>query len=340
MSFADVLGQEAAVGLLTRSLRRGRVAHGYIFSGTEGIGKRRVAFELARALLCEARGEGGDAACGTCRSCQRLERGTHPGWRVVTLPEDKRDIPVATIREQVLDPLGLRELDGGWRVFAVDPAEAMNAEAANCLLKTLEEPSPRVVLVLVTARFDHLLPTLRSRCQVVRFRPLPPDLGRRVLAAAAPTAAPADRDEALRTAGGSPGLALRVLAAGALDAWRRWGERVLAAGPADALELAAELSDWLKQGTATLEERRARARPFLELLALRLRDRFLAAEGLAPGSPADVRFPGEKALDLIERVFEAQDDLDRNLKVDFVFDKLILACADAAGSMAQGPWRG
>ncbi|MBI3270551.1 MAG: DNA polymerase III subunit [Planctomycetes bacterium] len=322
MSFADLLGQDAAVSFLRNALRRGRLAHAYIFSGPEGVGKRRLARELARALSCERRREDGAEACGECRSCGRFDRAGHEGYREVGVPEDRREIPVDAIRQGVLEPLGVRAFQGAWRVFVVDPADAMNAEAANCLLKTLEEPSPRVVLVLVTARIDHLLPTLLSRSQVVRFRPLPLELGRRILGEAT-RAEPAELDEALRAAGGSPGLALRVLERRAIDAWKKWGERVLGLRPVEAVEVAAEVADWIKKAGSTLEERRERARPFLELLALRLRERFLA--GVGPGTDSS---DGAGDLDLAERVLDAQLSLNRNLKVDFVLEDLFLAIAD------------
>ncbi|MBI5369124.1 MAG: hypothetical protein HZA54_18960 [Planctomycetes bacterium] len=337
MSFAEILGQDGPVSLLTGALARERVAHGYVLTGPEGVGKRRAAAELARALLCPRRAPGTAEACGACPECVRCARGTHSSYQVVTVPEDKREIPIAWVRERVIEPLGLRSADGGWRVFVVDPADALNAEAANCLLKTLEEPSPRVALVLVTARVEHLLPTILSRCQVLRFRPLPLAIGRRVLAAAAPAAKPAELDQALAAAAGSPGLALRVLSHKVLAAWSKWGDRILAMGPVEAMDLAAEVADWLKKGAATLEDRRVKARPFLELLALRLRERFLAEQGLAPATPGAAPGP-RRPLELAERVMEAQLALDRNLKVDFVIEELFLAIADqAAYPGAQNP---
>ncbi|HEY7376904.1 MAG TPA: DNA polymerase III subunit delta' [Polyangia bacterium] len=169
MRLADLVGQDTARTALLRAIERGHLAHAYLFDGPAGVGKRGAALGLAMALNCtEAPGSG----CGACEVCRRIEAGLHPdvprfgpsgpGGQIVI--DDARTIQ-ALARS--------RPHEAAARVIVVEDADAMNPNAANCLLKTLEEPLARNHLVLCTTAPDRLLPTIRSRTQSVRFRPLP-----------------------------------------------------------------------------------------------------------------------------------------------------------------------
>jgi DNA polymerase-3 subunit delta' len=203
LRFQDILGQRPALDLLRRALREGRLPHALLFQGPEDVGKATVARTLAAALMC-AQVKDGDP-CGRCDACRRVGAGVHPDLLVVTrLPrkpggrrdaedheEDeesgeaespaagrrggadlKREIVVEQIRE-LCEHAAFAPREGSRRVFVVDPADRMNRSAQNALLKTLEEPPGRALLVLVTARPHLLLPTVRSRCLPVRFAALP-----------------------------------------------------------------------------------------------------------------------------------------------------------------------
>jgi DNA polymerase-3 subunit delta' len=162
----DVIGQERVIDGLRRAVATGRVPHAYLFEGPAGVGKRGAALGLALALTCpEAPGRG----CGVCETCRRIEAGVHPD-----VPTFAPDGPQLVI-EQAKAIVGLaqsRPHEAAARVIVVDDADALNASAANSLLKTLEEPAPRNHLVLCTSAPDRLLPTIRSRAQRVRFRAL------------------------------------------------------------------------------------------------------------------------------------------------------------------------
>lgn len=176
MRLEELIGQEQAVTVLQRAIATARVPHAYLFEGPDGVGKRTAAVGLAMALNCEAptgraetRAETG-AACGVCESCRRIDQGLHPD--VVTFAADGTQIVMEQAQEIVA--LGQRRPhEGRARLVIVDGAEALNANASNCLLKTLEEPSSGTHLVLVTAAPDRLLGTIRSRTQRVRFRRVP-----------------------------------------------------------------------------------------------------------------------------------------------------------------------
>jgi DNA polymerase-3 subunit delta' len=172
--FRDILGQERVISHLKTAMAKGRLSHAYLFLGPEGVGKASVARALAAALNCAQPLTDGDA-CGACPSCRRLLGGTHPDFLVISPEESKAQISIDQIRElrrlTEYPPLG-----GGWRVVIIKPAEALTAQndaAANALLKTLEEPPDRNVLVLTALGEADLLPTVVSRCHKLAFTPLP-----------------------------------------------------------------------------------------------------------------------------------------------------------------------
>ena len=164
-------GQERAVAQLRRSIERGRVPHAYLFSGPPGAPLGDAAIALAMALACQrAPGNGCGADPDTmCSACAKIASGIHPD--VVTLVREgaAQIVPIESVRNQVIARIGFPPHEGEIRVFVVEEATAMAPPAANALLKTLEEPPSRTLFVLCTTAPDQLLPTIRSRCQRVRF---------------------------------------------------------------------------------------------------------------------------------------------------------------------------
>jgi DNA polymerase-3 subunit delta' len=205
VKLADVLGHEAAVAELRRVIAADRVPAALLLLGPAGIGKRALADALAARLLCAA---GTDDACGVCPQCTRIAGGTHPDLRVVVRDADRKDVRTEQIRE-LTRWLSLTPLMAARKVGIVDGAHEVNEHGQNALLKTLEEPPGRTVLILTASAPSLLLPTVRSRCRQVRLDPLPAPLVRRIIEAGGVDAAEA---EVLATlAEGSPGRA-RALA--------------------------------------------------------------------------------------------------------------------------------
>ena len=159
-------GQDRVVGLLRRAIERGRVPHAYLFSGPVGAPLLDTAHALAAALNCQV--SKGDA-CGECEACSKIIGGIHPD--VVTLVREgaANIVPIESVRNQVIARIGLPPHEADVRVFVVEEATAMAPPAANALLKTLEEPPARTLFVLCTTAPEQLLPTIRSRCQRMRF---------------------------------------------------------------------------------------------------------------------------------------------------------------------------
>lgn len=171
MPFADILGHERIVEVLRRSLRNNKTAHSYLFEGVPGCGRRKTALALIQALFCQILP---DDACGTCPSCRKIAGGNHPDIHLLAPLPDKRDISVDQLRELQRD-LSLRPYEAPRKACILEPAERMNISSANSLLKTLEEPPGDALLILITENAGMLLPTIRSRCQLIRFAPLPPE---------------------------------------------------------------------------------------------------------------------------------------------------------------------
>jgi DNA polymerase-3 subunit delta' len=200
----DLVGHARAVAWLRRAADDARMPGALLLVGAAGVGKRTLAHGLAARLLCEAP-EAGDA-CARCAACTRLAAGTHPDLRVVARDDERRDIRIEQVRD-LLRWLALAPLAGGRKVALVADAHCLNEHGQNALLKTLEEPPPSAVLILTATAPALLLPTVRSRCRVVRLDPLPDDDVVRVLTARGVDVA---RARALAPlAGGAPG---RVLA--------------------------------------------------------------------------------------------------------------------------------
>jgi len=172
MSFRELAGHWRPVGLLSRSIARASLPPSLIFSGPEGVGKRRVALATAQAVNCLSplRGmpDGVEFdACGTCGACRRIARGVHADVRFI-VPGETGAIKIEQIRDAI-DETMYRPFEGNRRVTVIDDADALVVQAQNALLKTLEEPPAASLFILITSRVDALLATVRSRCSQVRF---------------------------------------------------------------------------------------------------------------------------------------------------------------------------
>ncbi len=163
----QVIGQDKILSLLDYSLKTNAIAHAYLLVGPRHVGKRTLAINLAQALNCD----GSEVPCGECRSCQRIREGKHPDVTPIGL-DSRTEISIDDIR-------GLQHLanlppyEGRCKLFVIDEAEYLSTEAANSLLKILEEPPPSVVWLLLAAEEDRLLPTIVSRCQRLELKPVP-----------------------------------------------------------------------------------------------------------------------------------------------------------------------
>jgi DNA polymerase III subunit delta' len=176
----DFLGHEQVRERFRRTIAQRRLGGSYLLVGPPGVGKRTFAIKLAQALLCTELAEVEFDACGHCPGCQQVQALSHPDLIMVGCPEDKSSLPVDLLigppqnrlREGFCYDISLKPFWGDRKVGIIDDADTLAQEGANSLLKTLEEPPPGVVLLLIATSLQKQLPTIRSRCQIVQFNPL------------------------------------------------------------------------------------------------------------------------------------------------------------------------
>jgi DNA polymerase-3 subunit delta' len=232
--FRTIAGHQRLLALLSRAIARDTLPPSLLFAGTRGIGKRPVAAAIAETLNClNPRAEGAFEidACGECAACKRIMRGVHPDVIVIE-PGDTGSIKIDPIRD-VIDRSNYRPFEGKRRVVIVDDADALVEAAQHALLKTLEEPPPASVFILISSMADVLLPTVRSRCRPLRLSDLSPADVAAILVRDHGYAQPAAHAAAAE-AGGSIGRALEARSVDVADA-RASAQRLL--------EQAARLSD-------------------------------------------------------------------------------------------------
>lgn len=224
--------------IVSEAFVAGRLSHALLLAGAAGVGKRRFARRIAAAALCErADGE----VCGVCRSCRQFGGGAHPGYTVLQRDEDRRDIAIDAVRE-LCSKLAMTSHNGRAKIALIDPVDALNQNGANALLKTLEEPSPGSLLLLISERPLALPATLRSRCQLLRFGLPQLDRARDWLTIQSPQTSVEERESALTLSRGAPLRAAELLADGeSLESYKQWSilMRELSDGRAAPLQVAA-----------------------------------------------------------------------------------------------------
>jgi DNA polymerase III subunit delta' len=195
----ELVGQSQVADHLAAAVRRGAVSHAYLFVGPAGAGKKSAARALACAILCD------DDACGECSACRRVKRGAHPDVRVIA-PEGAATYMVDQVREIIRD-VHLSPVETNRKIFIVEAADSFNDGSANAFLKTLEEPPDDVIIILLATTYDGVLPTIASRCQVVRFHRMVPEEAIRLLV----ERTGADEEEAVAALAATGGVLARAV---------------------------------------------------------------------------------------------------------------------------------
>jgi DNA polymerase-3 subunit delta' len=211
MSFKTIKGQDRQIGTLVNALKGETLAHAYLFTGIPGIGKTTAAFALAKALHCKDKR---DDFCDVCVSCKKITHGTHPD--IVAIEPEGDSIKINQIRK-MQEQVSYTSYEGHHKIVLIDKAERMNIQSSNCLLKTLEEPPPHTVLILLTSVPYQLPSTVRSRCQRVMFQPLPEALIEEALQEKCGGEEGEKIQLIVSLAGGSLGKALRWMESGLLQ---------------------------------------------------------------------------------------------------------------------------
>jgi len=330
MAWHGIYGHDDVVERFRRALERGRLASSFLFVGLEGIGKRSFALKLAQALLCRTRPEQAMDPCGECPGCVQVAAGTHPDLERVAKPKDKSFLPLELLigdkehrmRRGLCHGIALKPFMGGRKIAIVDDADYLNEEGANSLLKTLEEPPPRSVLILIGTSPAKQLPTIRSRCQSIRFRPLDADTVTRLLVEHGMVETEAEARRLSSHCGGSLQRAAELADAG-LWAFRtqlydQLAQPILASG-----RLAKAVVAFVDEAGRDAPPRRRRARQVVGLAAEFYRGLVHALCDAPPTGDAELResvgramevWPGDElaAADCLDRCLEVAERIDRN----------------------------
>lgn len=332
MKFGDLIGQSAWTGRLRSALAAGRIVHAYLICAPSGGGKSLLADLLAQALLCQHPRQG--EPCGACHGCRMAASGNHPD--LIRVAPEGGSLPVEAIRA-LQEEMAVQAYQGGRRVVVIDQAHRMTPQAQNALLKTLEEPPEGVVMMLLSASAAQLLPTVRSRCQLIQLLPVPDEAGQAALQAQG--LAPDQAALALHLSGGYLGAALSLARdeaaqkrrTAAVEAWRAVAE----GGDRAALLERAPL--WAKQDRRELAA-------MLACWASLWRDALVMAEGgghilnldAADSLAGPARRAGAASLTrILEQTMKTAQSVTGNAQGTLALDRLLL---DIMEEQTQWQW--
>ncbi len=326
-----IRGHDELVERFRQALAADRLASTYLFVGPAGVGKRSFALQLAGALLCQNCPDRQLEMCGHCQSCKLLAAGSHPDLILVGRPPDKSFIPVETfigphdrrMRQGLCHDIGMKPFLGGRKVAVIDDADDLNVEGANSLLKTLEEPPPRSVLILIGTSAAQQLPTIRSRCQIIRFQPLADEVLVDLLLESESVDSRETAERLVPLSEGSLQRALEFADPELVEFRGRLLDQL--SGPIlDSVRLATAISARVDEAGKEAPKRRMRLRQILGFAADFYRAAMRAASGAPPGTDPLLQRAAEKALAAgaadperhaaaLERCLQALEHVDRNL---------------------------
>ncbi len=324
-------GHDEIVERFRKAVARGRLASTFLFVGPEGIGKRALALALAKSLLCQTRNEEELNPCGRCPSCVQVDAGIHPDIHVICLPEGKSTIPISLfigeddtrMREGLCHNISLKPFMGKRRFAIIDDADLIKQpEGSNCLLKTLEEPPPRSVIILIGTSAAKQLPTIRSRSQIVHFKPLAKEVVARILVEKQLVADPAEAERLAAQSGGSVTRAVKLADP---ELWRFRDELLMqfARPRLDSVSLAKSVNAFVEAAGKEAPPRRERARLVIGFAADFYRQLVYRQANLKTSNDATLmqhveaafragQTDQELAANRAERCLEAISHVDRN----------------------------
>ncbi|MFO0787901.1 MAG: DNA polymerase III subunit [Pirellulales bacterium] len=328
-----IIGHDEIVEHFRRTLAAGRLASTYLFVGPPGVGKKKFALELAHALLCTETPEASLAPCGQCASCRMFAAGNHPDLEVLGLLADASELKIEQFlgkdekrnQDGMCHNISLKPFFGKRKVAIVDDADLFNNSSANCLLKTLEEPPPSALMILIGTSPSRQLPTIRSRAQVVRFRTLAADVIADILLE---TGAIADRGDALRVAQLSEGSIERAvqLADPALRDFRNQLCSMLDSARLDSVRLTRAIQSFVDEAGKETSLRRERLRVVIGFALEFYRARLHASTAAESG----------RAIHALDVSLQALEHIDRNANIGLVIQSWCEGLADTTRSGVVG----
>lgn len=319
MPFSQIIGQLKALSLLRRALHGGRLAHGYLFTGPEGVGKSTTARALAAKLLCEQKG--GGPPCGFCPGCRKSTAGSHPDF--LLLRPEGAGIKINQVRE-LKKALTFPPFERGMRTVIIEDAQSMGREAGNSLLKLLEEPPPDNIILLIASDAEPMLETIVSRCQVIPFAPLTEAQTEQIIRRTHPQLSQEEARLLTKLTGGCPGRADALHSSEALNLHKECLDALLAgaASEAAAVEQALALAGRLAELKDDLNH-------FLDLLSLFFKE--VMTDALCGREPQEAHalaarehWSLQRLSAIVEAAESARSDLARNCSRALVCEVLLL----------------
>lgn len=322
MPWNGIVGHDRLRDLFQRAISQHRLGHAYLFVGPEGVGKKAFALNLAKVLCC-LHVTNNFESCGTCNRCVQIAADTYPDLHQVGLPEDKHEFPVEVMQE-LISRLTIKPMyDDGKRIAIIDDADVLNEESSNCLLKTLEEPPPQSLLILIGTASTRQLPTIRSRCQVIQFQPLSEsDLATVCLSTGLVEDAKAAGELAKRASGSL--TSAKLWQDEDVARWCQLAQEHLSLTKFNAFDFAKKTNEFIDAAgkeSAAKRQRAAFAIDFLTGLIQR------SLHGKATKVDIAQRLGEEGTIKLLERCLAAEHHIDRKFQVSLVIEAL----ADAMG---------
>lgn len=287
MPWQHIRGHDALVDHFRKLLASGRMPHAMLFVGPPSVGKTSFARAFAQGLLCERAAPEALNPCGTCPGCKQVAAETHPDFIVVRKPEEKSELDVDTIRN-LNKQLGMKPVSGKYRIAILVDADLLNANSSNAFLKTLEEPGPGSILILIDSTPDNQLETVVSRCQVVRFAPLSTDDIESILLERGLINQPAEARRLAEQAEGSVARALALADHDYREARRAVIHELVNSNSPLGPNIARLMEDLAKNSSKEPSQQRRRALLLLEDISRFFRDVLWSGAGLAAPSGDEV----------------------------------------------------
>ncbi|OHC04378.1 MAG: DNA polymerase III subunit delta' [Planctomycetes bacterium RIFCSPLOWO2_12_FULL_40_19] len=334
MPFTDILAQDHITDHFRKTIASNHLSHAYIFTGQDGVGKTLFAKEFSKALFCK---EGKDDSCNLCRNCIRIEKHNHPDVNWIDIDEKAKFIKIENIRN-LQHSVKLSPVESNYKIFIIKEAGMMNEEASNCLLKTLEEPPLNTIIILITNSLTPVKETIKSRCQIIRFRPIPT----RVIEGQLTKRFNADTSKIewiSRFCSGSMGNAFELLEDNFYEKNNNIVSRI--SGPdTDNLLLAEEFIDTYLSSYDTLEEKRKPLKRILncilqfyrDLLIVKVRNTHGARKNATSLFNADREdafqscvnyLTREQIISLIDEILVSTKYIDYNLNINLLVETII-----------------
>jgi DNA polymerase-3 subunit delta' len=340
-----ILGHDDVVERFRRSIRARRLASTYLFVGPEGIGKRRFGRELAKTVLCHSPAEADFVPCDACESCRLFDAGNHPDFEQIGLLPEKSELAIAQFvgddehrnQEGLCHRISLRPFLGGRRVAVIDDADHFNAASANCLLKTLEEPPPHSLLILIGTSLGRQLPTIRSRAQIVQFRALSTSEVCEILLAEDITADPQMAAELAASSDGSVAQA-RHLADPELWAFRASLLQRIAKRGWDIASVEKLVLDFVQAAGTEASLRRERLRNVIGLVIDHYRKQLKIQASRRGPSDESLSTPSRAPsgwLPALDACLAAVEQVDRNANQSLVVGQWLASLAGFTGSLPR-----